>query len=238
MVGFYAAGSWVVLQVIDVLNQNVGLPPWAFSLALTFLLIGLPIVATTAWIQERAKKDSNAGDADPAAGSDRSGVPTGPRSLFTWRNAALSGLGAMALWGIFATGWILRERARDRADGNSESAQLVPAGPTGLLAIRTSPAGASVESRRVESVEGQVLGPSVAHGVSPVEGVEMPAGEHVVRLSREDFGSLTLLAEILEGGTTTIEAELLPGSPLSAGMVLVPAGPAPAGAGGLQSMRS
>ena len=36
------------LQVIDVLNQNIGLPPWAFSLALTFLLIGLPIVGVTA----------------------------------------------------------------------------------------------------------------------------------------------------------------------------------------------
>jgi len=232
VVGFYAAGSWVILQVIDVLNQNVGLPPWAFSLALMFLLIGLPIVATTAWIQERAKKDASAGDADTGVDAGGTGVPTGPRNLFTWRNAALSGLGAMALWGIFATGWMLRERARDRADGNSDSAQLVPGGPTGLLTVRTSPAGATVESRRVESVEGQVLGPSTARGLSPIEGEEIPVGEHVVRLSRADFDSLTLLAEIVQGETTDIEAELLPESPLSVGMVLVAAGPAPPGAGG------
>jgi len=232
VVGIYAAGSWVILQVIDVLNQNVGLPPWAFSLALTFLLLGLPVVATTAWLQERAKRNASAGDADSIGESERSGVPTGPRSVVTWRNAALGGLGAMALWGIFATGWMLRERAGDSADGSSEPARVVPDGPTGLLSIRTIPAGAAAESRPVESVEGQVLGPSVAHGLSPLEGDEVQAGEHVVRLSREDYDSLTLLAEIVEGGTTTIEAELLPASLLSVGMVVVPAGPAPAGAGG------
>lgn len=230
VIGVYAAGSWVILQVIDVLNQNIGLPPWAFSLALMFLLIGLPVVATTAWLQERAKKDASARDADTHAGTDGSGAPTGPRNLFTWRNAAVAGLGAMALWGIFATGWMLRER--DRTAGDSDGAQVAPEGPTGLLAVRTSPAGVTVESRIVESVEGQVLGPSTARGLSPIEGEEVPVGEHVVLLSMADFDSLTLLGRIVEDETTEIEAELLPESPLSAGMVLVPVGPAPPGAGG------
>ena len=226
VVGIYAAGSWVVLQVIDVLNQNVGLPPWAFSLALTFLLIGLPIVGTTAWLQGRTQSDESD---DPV---DRNGAPTGPRDLFTWRNAALAGLGAMALWGIVATAWMVRERGNERAEADSGSVPAVPEGPTGLFTIRTSPAGVAVESRRVESVEGQVLSASIVHGPSPVEGAEIQVGEHVVRLSMDDFSSITLLAEIVEGETTTIEAELLPDSPLSAGMVVVPAGPAPGGVGG------
>ena len=42
--GLYGAGSWVVLQVVDVLAQNAGLPPWVFGFALVLLIIGLPIV--------------------------------------------------------------------------------------------------------------------------------------------------------------------------------------------------
>jgi hypothetical protein len=33
-----------VLQVVDVLAQNAGLPSWVFSFALVLLIIGLPIV--------------------------------------------------------------------------------------------------------------------------------------------------------------------------------------------------
>lgn len=226
VVGVYAAGSWVVLQVIDVLNQNVGLPPWAFSLALMFLLIGLPIVGATAWLQSRAPVDT------PGGGEDHTGSRTGPRSVFTWRNAALGGLGAMALWGIFATAWMLRDQGAEPAGSDSRPAAAVPEGPTGFISIRTRPAGASVETRRVEAVEGQILGAPSPRGMTPVEGDEIQVGEHVVQVSLPDFRSITLLAEVVEGEITSIEAELLPDSPLGAGMVVVPAGPAPGGAGG------
>ena len=226
VVGVYAAGSWVVLQVIDVLNQNIGLPPWAFSLALTFLLIGLPIVGVTAWLQSRTPDHGTGGS------EARTGSSTGPWNLFTWRNAALAGLGAMALWGIFATAWMVRERGDERAGPDAGSASAIPEGPTGFVTIRTRPAGAGVESRRVESVEGQLLDVPVALGTTPLEGNELRAGEHVVQLSLDDFSSITLLAKVVEGETTTIEAELLPDSPLSAGLVVVPAGPAPGGVGG------
>ena len=42
--GVYVAGSWAIIQVIDVLAQNLGLPSWAFGYALVLLAIGLPIV--------------------------------------------------------------------------------------------------------------------------------------------------------------------------------------------------
>ena len=44
VLGLYAAGSWVVLQAIDVLADNIGLPSWVFTSALVLLIIGLPIV--------------------------------------------------------------------------------------------------------------------------------------------------------------------------------------------------
>ena len=49
----YVGVSWAVLQVVDVLTQNMGLPPWVFPFALVLLLIGLPVMLATAIIQGR-----------------------------------------------------------------------------------------------------------------------------------------------------------------------------------------
>ena len=53
ILGIYAAGCWFVLQVVDVLIENMGLPGWVFPFALVLLLIGLPIILTTAFVQKR-----------------------------------------------------------------------------------------------------------------------------------------------------------------------------------------
>ncbi|MCL7974010.1 MAG: formylglycine-generating enzyme family protein, partial [marine benthic group bacterium] len=97
IVGLYVAGSWICLQVVDVLGQNISLPSWTFSLTLTLLLIGLPITAATAYFQSRSPAEGT-GPA-PADGLDR--------RLLTWRNVGLGAVGAMAVWGIAVTGWLL-----------------------------------------------------------------------------------------------------------------------------------
>ena len=88
--GVYLAGSWGVLQVIDVLAQNIGLPTWAFSMALVLLLIGLPIVVGTAYLHGLAGRSGS-----PAPATDNA-----PRRLLTWRNAILGGVAAFALFGL------------------------------------------------------------------------------------------------------------------------------------------
>ncbi len=95
VLGLYAAGSWVVLQVIDVLNQNVGLPPWVFTLTLALLIIGLPITAATAYFQGIGR--SSGADEAASAGS----------SAFTWGNVLKGGVAALALWGVAVTGWMV-----------------------------------------------------------------------------------------------------------------------------------
>jgi pimeloyl-ACP methyl ester carboxylesterase len=95
VLGLYAAGSWVVLQVIDVLNQNVGLPPWVFTLTLVLLIIGLPITAATAYFQGIGR--SSGADEAASAGS----------SAFTWGNVLKGGVAALALWGVAVTGWMV-----------------------------------------------------------------------------------------------------------------------------------
>jgi hypothetical protein len=117
VIGLYGAGSWVVLQVIDVLAQNAGLPAWIFTLALILLIIGLPIVGATAYLNGIGRKSTDG----ESAGVGERGTPSAPRQFFTWKNAIGGGVAAMALWGILVTGWLFfgpgATRGADRAAG-------------------------------------------------------------------------------------------------------------------------
>lgn len=122
VLGFYAAGSWVVLQVVDVLIDNMGLPDWVFPFAVVLLLIGLPIILATAVVQARtAGSRVPAGDigatASGANSAARSELPaTGPadpsaemRRLFNWRNTLVGG-GVAFVFLITVTGGFMYMR--------------------------------------------------------------------------------------------------------------------------------
>ena len=125
VLAIYLAGSWVAFEVVGEVTEAAALPDWVPGFALVLLIIGLPIVLATAFVQEgvgggspepeppRGSSDdggleggSSAGPAAPgeagpavaraAANPERSGRGR----LFTWRNAALGGVGAFALLGI------------------------------------------------------------------------------------------------------------------------------------------
>ncbi|NNK62846.1 MAG: SUMF1/EgtB/PvdO family nonheme iron enzyme [Gemmatimonadetes bacterium] len=127
VLGLYAAGSWVVLQVIDVLNQNVGLPPWVFTLTLALLIIGLPITAATAYFQGFGRSSEADAAATAAGGPDAAS----PGRLFTWGNVLKGGVAAMALWGVAVTGWMVlgasqtQESEWDLVTGLDEMRRLV-----------------------------------------------------------------------------------------------------------------
>ena len=52
VLGIYLAGSWIALQVVAQLADSVGFPDWVEPFALVLLIIGLPIVMATAFVQE------------------------------------------------------------------------------------------------------------------------------------------------------------------------------------------
>ncbi|MCL7976973.1 MAG: tetratricopeptide repeat protein [marine benthic group bacterium] len=94
----YLGASWVVLQIVDVVKQNLGLPDWVFPFALLLLLIGLPIILATALLQGRTR-DAGASaspeeplltDSGRVLAPEEPGTSTG-RRLFTWRNALIGG---------------------------------------------------------------------------------------------------------------------------------------------------
>ena len=76
VLGIYAAASWVVLQIVDTLAGALGLPEWSASLALFLLIIGLPIVLATAFLQQGMKTKEPESPAESLA--DAGEVPPAP----------------------------------------------------------------------------------------------------------------------------------------------------------------
>jgi eukaryotic-like serine/threonine-protein kinase len=92
----YLGASWVILQIVDVVKQNLGLPDWVFPFAMLLLLIGLPIILATAFLQGGARLEAEAAppgpsEAAPVAASAGSGLERTGHRFFTWRNALIGG---------------------------------------------------------------------------------------------------------------------------------------------------
>ncbi len=92
VLGMYLGASWFVLQFVDVIGNNFGLPDWVAPAALILLLVGLPIVLATAFVQKGLRS--------------RLAEPIGAGRLFTWRKALMGGAVAFALLALFAGAWL------------------------------------------------------------------------------------------------------------------------------------
>jgi predicted esterase len=109
VLGIYLLTSWAVLGAVDTLGGALNLPEWFPSVALALLIVGLPIVLATAFVQVEAPEGDfgEAGDSD----ADRDAQPqthaTSVSRLLTWRNAILGGVGAFALFGVLVAGWLV-----------------------------------------------------------------------------------------------------------------------------------
>ncbi|HSM35233.1 MAG TPA: tetratricopeptide repeat protein [Longimicrobiales bacterium] len=103
VVGMYLAASWMVLQVVDVIGNNVGLPDWVAPAALVLLLVGMPIVVMTAVVQKGFQ--SRLASPPPGEAERRT------HRLFTWRKALLGGVGAFALLAVVAGAWLVMRSA-------------------------------------------------------------------------------------------------------------------------------
>ncbi len=97
VLGMYLGASWMMLQVVDVIGNNFGLPDWVAPAALMLLLVGLPIVLATAFVQKGLRS--------------RLAEPTGAGRMFTWRKALMGGAGAFALLVLVAGAWLAMRAA-------------------------------------------------------------------------------------------------------------------------------
>ena len=103
VLGIYVVASWAVLGGVGTLGDALGLPDWFPRLALGLLIVGLPIVLATAFVQEGGLRLDE--EDVPTAGSDTPANDT--TRLLTWRIALGGGVLAFALWGVVAAGWVL-----------------------------------------------------------------------------------------------------------------------------------
>ncbi|MEJ2548233.1 MAG: tetratricopeptide repeat protein, partial [Gemmatimonadota bacterium] len=107
----------------ELLVENTGLPQWVMPFTMVLLLIGLPIVLATAYLQKGTPLSSSPATAEPSSevparpGTEDSAAsqaePAGAHLfLFTWRNAILGGVFAFSLmFGIAGAYVLIRERA-------------------------------------------------------------------------------------------------------------------------------
>jgi len=98
----YLGASFAVLEALDMVIDYLGLPRWLWPVAFVFLLVGLPFVVSSSLAQEEEYGDEvPAGAAEAAAEEDRR------LRVLTWRNTGAAFIGALAIWGALAAGWLL-----------------------------------------------------------------------------------------------------------------------------------
>ena len=139
VLGVYVVGSWLVLQVVDTLAGALNLPDWAPPFALFLLIIGLPIVLATAFIQEGARPAEGEAEEEVA---DSSTEPAAGSGLLTWRNAIVGAVGAALLWGGVAIGWFLFGRDSGAAVESAVAAEADP----GIAVLPFTVSGSEVDA--------------------------------------------------------------------------------------------
>ena len=109
VLGIYLLGSWFVYEVVQSLTEGLGLPEWFPAFAVVLLLIGLPVVVATAFIQHSAA----APPVPPLSGTTMEELyPASPERtvssrIFTWKKAILGGAGAFVLLIGVGVGWVM-----------------------------------------------------------------------------------------------------------------------------------
>lgn len=125
VIAIYVGGSWILLQVVDLFMDNMGLPDWVFPSSVVLLLLGLPIILTTLFIQHRLAHTGEVAD-------------EAHEKLFTWRNALLGGAGAFLLMFGFAGLYVV---VQDRGAAFSPAEALADEALPGIAILPFSARG-------------------------------------------------------------------------------------------------
>ncbi len=114
VLSIYLISAWVALQVADTVTAALGLPDWVPQVALVLLIVLLPVVVATAFVQEGVGRGAGgpevaetigaeAAEAEPGREAE---LRVGARSLLTWRNAIVAAVAMLALLAASAGGYM------------------------------------------------------------------------------------------------------------------------------------
>jgi TolB-like protein len=115
VMGLYLVTAAAVLALVQVVATQLGLPRWVVPGALVLLLIGIPVILATTFVQRGSLS-----------------VPGPAVRLLTWRRAILGGVLAFGAWGVIVTVW-----------GMPRSGDGAPPEPTRLAVLPFSVLGDS-----------------------------------------------------------------------------------------------
>ncbi len=101
----YLGTSFLVLEAVDILTDRMSLPGWVFAGAVVLLLIGLPIILTTALIQAGPRLEHGLREIELPVEQPRAPWHA-PHRWFTWKRAILGGVLAFAALGSLGLGLI------------------------------------------------------------------------------------------------------------------------------------
>jgi TolB-like protein/Flp pilus assembly protein TadD len=201
----YVGAGWIVFEIVQTVTEGLGLPQWFPAFAALLLLIGLPVVLATAFVREgevaAALPDPTLIPVDEA----RTEVARRRRYL-TWRNAGLSFLVALALWGVVAAAWLLFEGRPER-----ETIQSATTPAPGIAVLPFRVVGPGLEFWRegmVDVLSTNLEGAAGLRAIDPRavlskwrseigEGVEASDREAALEVARELGASYALLGSMV-----------------------------------------
>lgn len=130
----YVVMASLLLQVVKAAVTGFDLPSWILTVAWVLLLIGLPVVAVTSFIQHGAGTKVAKAKSESAERDDGDAI----RRVFTWSNTVVGGLGGFLALAVSAGAWILSGPEAGLSDLGDASAGGPP-----VAAEASATAGAS-----------------------------------------------------------------------------------------------
>lgn len=228
--GVYLFAGWGAFEVIGSLTETAGLPLWFPAAALAILVLFFPVVLATALVRESTGESALGHNADE--GHDAPGPTEAVGSsqvMLEWRRALLAGSAGMVLIALVGV-WLVAgrddrpviESAPTTDHGGSEV--VSPDGLSGSLSLTTTPTGASVRLTALEGAAGVGLESPAVLATTPIERLELAAGQYLVELTADGVNAIALVVEVSAGETTERSAQLTPTTALTSGMVRVETG--------------
>lgn len=217
VLGIYLAGSWVTLQVVGAVTESAGLPDWTPGMALVVLLVLLPVVMATAFVQEGMPGGSEAreaaaavvGDGRVALGPEEAIAPEGlHHRVLSWRTVGLGALGAFTLLGLSIFAYFVMWSSGIGPVGNLQAQGVLEEGAPVILA--------ELENRTDDEELGAVLTVALAADLAQSAAIRMYAGEELgdalgrMGLGRSDAVTPAIARELAvrEGIPAWIEGEV------------------------------
>ncbi len=144
VLGVYLVTGWIILGVVGTLAESLNLPDWTPRFAFFLLIIGLPIVLATAFVQEGVGRPEATEERSPEDGSepDRK-IGRVHHRLFTWRNALVGGAAAfLVLFGFAGLYVVIQDRGRSFAPQEAIAEEADP----GVAFLPFSVSGSALET--------------------------------------------------------------------------------------------